>query len=52
VQVGDIITALDDQPVVGAASLEQLRNSYAPGDTVELTVYREGHYFSVPVTLI
>jgi membrane-associated protease RseP (regulator of RpoE activity) len=37
---GDVITALDDQPVVGPGSLVEMIARRDPGDEVELTVYR------------
>ena len=52
VQTGDIITALNDRPITGAASLEQIRNNYAAGDVIELTIYREGQYLRIPVPLM
>lgn len=52
IQVGDIITALGDRPITDSASLEQLRNNYAPGDVIELTIYRDGHYYTIAITLI
>ncbi len=52
VQTGDIITGLNDRQVTGAASLEQIRNNYAAGDVIELTVYRDGQYLRIPVALM
>ena len=51
VRAGDILTALNDQSVTSAASLEQLRNNYAAGDVVMLTIYRSGEYLQLPVSL-
>jgi len=39
-QVGDVITAVDDQELGGDASLAELIGGYAPGDQVTLTVAR------------
>ena len=39
-QEGDVITALDDEPVVGPGSLVAMISERDPGDEVELTVYR------------
>ena len=52
IRIGDIITALGDRPITDSASLEQLRNNYAPGDVIELTIYRDGHYYTIAITLI
>ncbi|MDO4846295.1 MAG: PDZ domain-containing protein, partial [Oscillospiraceae bacterium] len=51
IRAGDILTALNDQSVTSAASLEQLRNNYAAGDVVMLTIYRSGEYLQLPVSL-
>lgn len=40
VQVGDVITAVDDQTLEDGASLADLIGGYAPGDEVTLTVVR------------
>ena len=47
---GDIITAVDDTPIVTADELVSTIRSYKAGDTAELTVYREADYIKVPVT--
>ncbi|NTW98221.1 MAG: PDZ domain-containing protein, partial [Oscillochloris sp.] len=48
---GDIITAIDDSQIDGDTSLRQLLLQYKPGDTVTLTVLRDGDESSVEVTL-
>jgi 2-alkenal reductase len=48
----DIITAIDGQAVTGMSSLvSYLAINTVPGQTVNLTVYREGQTINVPVTL-
>ncbi|HUP86687.1 MAG TPA: trypsin-like peptidase domain-containing protein [Acidimicrobiales bacterium] len=42
VQPGDVIVALDDQAVSGAASLSRLVGSREPGTKIDLTVLRRG----------
>lgn len=37
---GDVIAALDDEPVLGPGSLVEMIAEREPGDEVELTVYR------------
>ncbi|MBQ7566702.1 MAG: trypsin-like peptidase domain-containing protein [Oscillospiraceae bacterium] len=49
---GDIITALNGEEVTDASSLKTLKNQYAAGDTVTLTVYRGGQWWNVDVTLM
>lgn len=48
---GDIITKIDGKPVKGSLSLVGFVRQYAVGDTVELTVVRNGAEKKIPVTL-
>lgn len=48
---GDIITAIEGQPLDANTSLRQVLLQYRPGDTVTLTVLRDGREQSVQVTL-
>lgn len=48
---GDIITKIDGKPVKGSLSLVGFVRQYAVGDTVELTVVRNGSEKKIPVTL-
>lgn len=48
---GDIITAINDIKVSSIDELNTVKNQYAAGDTVTLTVYRGGQYYSVEVLL-
>ncbi len=49
---GDVITAIDDQPVlVFDDLLAHLGRYNAPGDTVILTVHRDGKTLKIPLTL-
>ena len=48
----DVITAIDGVPVTGFNALIQyLSINTRPGDTVTLTVLRDGRYIDIPVTL-
>lgn len=49
-QSGDIITALDDQPVHSNAELVIERNKHQPGDQFRMTVLRDGNTFEVEAT--
>jgi S1-C subfamily serine protease len=40
--LGDVITAINDRPVKGAADLFTAMDKIAPGDTVAVTVWRNG----------
>jgi len=48
---GDIITALDDQPVSRMEDLQGLIRQAEPGQKVTLTILRDGQQLQVPVTL-
>ena len=49
---GDIITAVDGTPVTQMIDLiAYLEVETVPGDTITLTIYRDGDYLDVPVTL-
>jgi putative serine protease PepD len=50
-QVGDVITAIDGDPVGGAESLTGYIRQYASGDDVTLTVVRDGEETEVSATL-
>lgn len=48
----DIITAIDGVPMTGMSSLvAYLANNTVPGQTVNLTVWRDGGLVNIPVTL-
>ena len=52
VEVNDVITAIDGQPVSGFEDLiSYLFQSTTPGQTVTLTVVRDGEQVEVPVTV-
>jgi putative serine protease PepD len=48
---GDVITKVDDRLVTGGESLIAAARSYRPGDTVTLTIVRDGDTQTVEVTL-
>ena len=50
-QQGDLVTAVDGSPIADATQLIVTIRSQAPGDTVTLTVERNGSSAEVPVTL-
>lgn len=50
---GDIITAIDGETVTGLSDISNLLLKYAPGDTAEITLYRQnGTELKVTVTLL
>jgi putative serine protease PepD len=48
---GDIITAVNDAPVVSSNALVAAIRGYEPGETIELTYLRDGEKNTVKVTL-
>lgn len=48
---GDIVLALDGEPINGSGDLTARIASTAPGTTVHLRVFRDGKTFDAPVTL-
>jgi S1-C subfamily serine protease len=51
VQVGDVITAVDGSDVEQSADVRDAILEHDPGDTVELTIIRDGGELSLEVTL-
>jgi serine protease Do len=50
-QIGDVITEIDNQPVTDAGELQVLVGQKQPGSKIALKVLRDGKTISVPVTL-
>jgi putative serine protease PepD len=48
---GDVITAIDGQTIETAEQLQRAIDSHKPGDTIELTYWRNGDSHTVDVTL-
>jgi S1-C subfamily serine protease len=48
---GDVVTAVDGEEVASAEDLQRAIDSHQPGDTITLTVERDGETRSVEVTL-
>jgi len=49
-QMGDVITKLGDTAISDMNDLNAAKKAYRAGDTVTLTVYREGKTIEVPLT--
>ena len=49
-RLGDIITKLGDKDIKDYDDLTSAKKNYHAGDTVELTIYREGEYMTVKLT--
>ena len=48
---GDIITAAEGEDLVSMSQLSNIINDFYAGDTVTLTVYRDGRYLDVQIIL-
>jgi S1-C subfamily serine protease len=48
---GDVVIAVDDQPVFQNNDLSELVSLHKPGDTVKLDILRDGQHATVDVTL-
>ena len=49
-QLGDVITAIDDTEITSLDDLTAARKSYSAGDTCTLTVYRQGETLTLNLT--
>ena len=52
VQVGDVITAVNGSPVTSVADVNALKENCKVGDSLALTIYRDGKTFDVSVRLV
>lgn len=51
IQPGDILLSLDGTSVTSQGELETILGAYAPGDTVEAVIYRDGDQIDLTLTL-
>ena len=52
IREGDIVTAINGEVISSIDDLNTIKNQYAAGDEVTLTIYRSGTYYEVTVTLV
>ncbi len=52
VQSGDVLTAVNGETVTTTYEVNAIKERYAVGDTLTLTLYRDGKTFDVEVTLV
>ncbi len=52
IQPGDIVTAVNGQAVTTTYEVNAIKEAYSVGDTMTLTIYRDGETFDVTVTLM
>ncbi|MDR0952170.1 MAG: S1C family serine protease [Oscillospiraceae bacterium] len=50
VKVGDIVTAVNGIKISSSPELVASKDGFKPGDTVTLTLYRDGDYLELPLT--
>ena len=51
VKMGDIITAVDGTTVSSSADVSKIKNEHKVGDSIELTIYRNGDTMKVSIVL-
>lgn len=51
-EVGDVITEVESESVTSVDEINRIKNTYSVGDTISLTVYRDGDYITVEITLV
>ncbi len=51
IQIGDVIIAVEDEPIKTTEELNEIKNRYKAGDTITLTISRAGQDIDVRVTL-
>ena len=51
IQPGDLITQAEGEPVSSIDELNTIKDRFAPGDTLHLTIYRDGQSLEVAVEL-
>lgn len=49
-KLGDVITKLNDTEITSMVDLSSAKKGFKAGDTVTLTVYRDGEYITLPLT--
>jgi hypothetical protein len=49
--VGDVITQLDGTPIQTWESIDRLLGRRQPGDTIEVTVFRQGQHLQMTLTI-
>ena len=52
IREGDIVTAINGEKICSIDELNTVKNQYAAGDEVTLTIYRSGAYYEMTVTLV
>lgn len=50
-EVGDVITEVEGTAVTSVDEINEIKNTYSIGDTISLTVYRDGDYLTIEITL-
>jgi serine protease Do len=52
IRTGDVITAINGESVTSTEELNRAKNNYAAGDSVTLSVYRNGKLYDVTIQLM
>ena len=51
IKVGDVITSVDDKEITDLAYLRYLLYNHSVGDTMKVTIYRDGDYKDLTIHL-
>ena len=51
-EVGDVVVAIDDQPINGSGGLVGVIRDHRPGDEVSIVVVRDGDEVTSPPSLV
>ncbi len=51
-QAGDVIVAMNGTPLTSTEEIKKIRDQYKAGDSVKITVYRQGREFEINVILM
>ena len=52
IQAGDIITGVNGKEITGMSEINEVKNGLSAGDTIKLTIYRDGKTQEFEITLI
>lgn len=52
IQAGDIITGVNGKDITGMSEINEVKNDLSAGDTITLTIYRDGKTQDIKITLI
>ncbi|MDE7363486.1 MAG: trypsin-like peptidase domain-containing protein [Ruminococcus sp.] len=51
IRTGDVVIAINDETVTNMEELNNIKNKFKAGDSITLTIYRDGEDIDIPLTL-